>query len=210
MAWLTPNSVSGVSQLLLTLPSDPLARIAATGALLDLAYERNWKSFGASTPYDTAKAFFTYWKEIQWNPLVGALPVKFSHVKISEQQDLDADTWALLALDTVVSDAGEFDPESNSWVSTGDGYYNLNLVGTLAPPGSGQAVYSFAVTINSGFHADIAYALVPYPLYTFVEGSLSFPISDGQSFQVYVKCSIATSLYAGFSTDLQARVLKFT
>lgn len=57
LAWLTPDSISGVAPFVVYIPDDDEMRAAFKGALLLLEFVYNWEAFGDATPQNCADAW---------------------------------------------------------------------------------------------------------------------------------------------------------
>lgn len=56
MAYWTPNTATGTTQITITIPDDEFFLYAIRGALLELTESDNWEQHGMLTPDETVEA----------------------------------------------------------------------------------------------------------------------------------------------------------
>lgn len=205
MPYLTPESLSGSSYGILTVPDDTLFRAAVWGVLTELIHPQNWETYGTVTAEDAAAAAAEMVDNLSFGATApgGSFVPSFSHVQANAATSISGNTK--IPFGVVVSDPdGLWSVANQRFEIINDGYYLLyaNVQVSNTPRG----VYLYAYTTPGGYQG-IGRADGDN-LGAGCNGTLPLVLSAGDFVEIYAAATGATTLaYAG-PPPAEARLLQ--
>jgi len=134
VSYLTPNSLSGSTSLVLTIPDDVLLKAAIVGAITPLVFADNWEPYGSQTPQDTAAALAAIVDQLSWGEPAAGGGITLSHsiVHLPSNQSINVGVTTLNFTDVIQDDTGLWDAVNSRFEIASDGVYLVRLAAAIA------------------------------------------------------------------------------